>query len=124
MRVANAIGVSPAVIALTLVAVGTSLPELVTSVIAALRGHPDIAVGNAVGSSLFNLLGILGTSALVRTLRLGDVQREDLAAMIGITVLLLLLIRTKFDLNRWEGGLLLTGYIGYLIWLFMRVSGA
>ena len=121
MRLAQALDVSPAVIALTVVAVGTSLPELVTTIIAAFKGHPDIAVGNAIGSNLFNLLGILGISSIVQPLGMGDVQRGDLGAMIGVAVLLLLLIRTKFDLNRWEGGLLLAGYIAYLVWL---ISGA
>jgi cation:H+ antiporter len=123
IRLAHALDVSPAVIALTVVAVGTSLPELVTSVIAAIKGHPDIAVGNAVGSNLFNLLGILGISSIVHPLGTGGVQRDDIAAMIGMAVLLLLLIRTKFDLNRWEGALLLLGYVGYLVWLFSRATG-
>jgi cation:H+ antiporter len=84
------------------------------------KGHPDIAVGNAIGSSLFNLLGILGIASIVHPLYLGEVQGEDLGAMIGISVLLLVLIRTKFDLNRWEGGVLLASYVGYLVWLFSR----
>ena len=124
MRLALALDVSPAVIALTVVAVGTSLPELVTTIIAAIKGHADIAVGNAIGSNLFNLLGILGIASIVHPLGMGDVQRADVAAMIGIAVLLLLLIRTKFDLNRWEGALLLAGYVAYLAWLFSRATGA
>lgn len=121
---AYAFHVSPAVIGLTVVALGTSLPELVTSVVAAVKGHPDIAVGNAIGSSLFNLLGILGIASIVHPLRLGEVHGQDLGAMIAISVLLLVLIRTKFDLNRWEGGVLVASYVGYLAWLFSRVSGA
>ena len=124
VRMAHAFDVSPAVIGLTVVALGTSLPELVTSVVAAIKGHPDIAVGNAIGSSLFNLLGILGIASIVHPLGLGEVQAEDLGAMIGVAVLLLILIRTRFDLNRWEGGLLVASYIGYLAWLFSRVAGA
>ncbi len=124
VRLAEALHVNPAVIALTVVSVGTSLPELFTSAIAAARGQFDIAVGNAVGSNIFNLLGILGISSLVRPLSLGEVQGEDLAAMVGISVLLLLLIRTRFDLNRWEGAALLLAYIGYLGWLYSRVVGA
>jgi cation:H+ antiporter len=123
VRMAYALHVSPAVIGLTVVALGTSLPELVTSAVAVVKGHPDIAVGNAIGSGLFNLLGILGIASIVHPLHLGDVQAQDLGAMIGISVLLLILIRTKFDLNRWEGGLLLASYIGYLGWLFSRASG-
>lgn len=124
VRLAYALDVSPAVIALTVVALGTSLPELATSAVAAVKGHPDIAVGNAIGSNLFNLLGILGISSIVHPLGLGEVQGEDLGAMIGISVLLLLVIRTKFDLNRWEGGLLVASYVGYLAWLLSRASGA
>ncbi|UCG76887.1 MAG: calcium/sodium antiporter [Gemmatimonadota bacterium] len=124
VRLAHAFQVNPAVIALTVVALGTSLPELVTSIIAAVRGHPDIAVGNAVGSNLFNLLGILGVASIVRPLGLGEVQAEDLAAMIAISILLLLLIRTRFDLNRWEGGVLIASYLAYLYWLFSRATGA
>ena len=123
VRMAYALHVSPAVIGLTVVALGTSLPELVTSTVAVVKGHPDIAVGNAIGSSLFNVLGILGIASIVHPLHLGDVQAQDLGAMIGISVLLLVLIRTKFDLNRWEGGILLASYIGYLGWLFSRVLG-
>lgn len=123
LRLAHVVGVSPAVIALSVVAVGTSLPELATSVIASVKGHPDLAMGNAIGSNIFNLLGILGIAALVHPLSLGDVRLEDIGAMIGCALLLLILLRTRFELNRWEGGLLFISYWGYVVWLFIRLPG-
>ncbi len=124
LRLAHVVGVSSAVIALSVVAVGTSLPELATSVIASVKGHPDLAIGNAIGSNIFNLLGILGIAALVHPLGLGDVRLEDIGAMIGCAPLLLILLRTRFELHRWEGGLLFISYWGYVVWLFIRLPGA
>jgi len=123
LRLALVVGVSPAVIALSVVAFGTSLPELATSVIASVKGQPDLAIGNAIGSNIFNLLGILGIAALVQPLGLGDVRLEDIGAMIGLALLLLILLRTRFELNRWEGGLLFISYWGYVVWLFIRLPG-
>lgn len=112
-------GLSEVVIGLTIVAAGTSLPELATSVAAAFRGEGDIAVGNAVGSSIFNVLGILGVTALVRPLASEDISLIDGGVMVGLTVLLLPLMRTGYSLSRWEGGLLLGGYVGYMVYLFV-----
>ena len=112
--VATALGVSEATIGLTVVAIGTSLPELATSVVAASRGEGDIALGNVVGSNVFNVLGILGTTALVRPLVLGGVSFVDLAVMMVAAVLLLPLLWTGFRLVRWEGALLLSLYVGYV----------
>jgi len=123
LRLADMVGVSPAVIALSVVAFGTSLPELATSVIASVKGHPDLAIGNAIGSNIFNLLGILGIAALVQPLGLCDVRPEDIGMMIGFALLLLILLRTKFELNRWEGGILFIGYWGYVVWLFIPIPG-
>ena len=114
---AAALGVSPAVIGLTVVAAGTSLPELATSVVAAVKGQGDVAVGNVVGSNLFNILGILGVTALVRPLSLGGVGPVDLGVMLAAAVLLLPLLVTRRRLTRPEGALLLAGYLGYLAWL-------
>ena len=86
-------GVSEAVIGLTLVAVGTSLPELATSVIAAMRKHADVAVGNVVGSNIFNILGILGITAIVRPLNVADeIARFDVWIMVGVSVVLAALL--------------------------------
>ncbi|MEZ4388522.1 MAG: calcium/sodium antiporter [Candidatus Krumholzibacteriia bacterium] len=110
---ATALGVSQAAIGLTIVAVGTSLPELVTSLLASLRGQGDIAVGNIVGSNLFNILGILGGTALVRPLALGGVGRFDLAAMLALAVLLAGLLRWRGGLGRAAGAGLLACYVAY-----------
>ena len=117
--VAEALGMSQAVIGLTVVAVGTSLPELATSIVAALGGKGDLAVGNVVGSNLFNLLGILGLAALVRPLAGTGISVFDVGVMIGLAVLLLPLMRTGFALSRREGTLLLLAYAGYVAVLLL-----
>lgn len=118
VTVATAAGLSEAVIGLTVIAVGTSLPELATSVVAARKGEGDIAVGNVVGSNLFNILGILGVTALVRPLDAAGLGMVDLGVMVGFSLLLVLFMRTGYLVRRWEGaGLLLLycAYIGYLL---------
>lgn len=114
VALAGLLGVSDAVIGLTVVAIGTSLPELATSVLAATRGEGDIAIGNVVGSNLFNILGILGTASLVRPLDGTGMSTLDLATMIVTALLLLPLARTGFRISRLEGFLLLVGYVIYL----------
>ena len=112
--IAQHLGVSEAVIGLTLVAVGTSLPELSISVIAALRRHADVAVGNVLGSNIFNLLGIIGISALLQPLPVhARILQFDQWIMLGTSLLLLLFLYTGYRLSRLEGGLLLTGYVVY-----------
>ncbi len=112
--VAQGLGVSEALIGLTLVAVGTSLPELTVSVIAALRRHADVAVGNILGSNIFNLLGILGVSALVQPLAVaGRIAAVDQWVMLGAALLLTLFLLTGRRLSRGEGGLLLAAYVAY-----------
>ena len=112
--VARRFGLSEAVIGLTIVAIGTSMPELATSVVAAFRGEGDIAIGNVVGSNIFNVLGILGAAALVQPLEIEGISPVDLAAMTLVAALLLPLMRTGFRLVRWEGGLLLALYAAYV----------
>lgn len=112
--IAEHLEVSEAVIGLTLVAVGTSLPELSISVIAALRRHADVAVGNVLGSNIFNLLGIIGISALLQPLLVhARILQFDQWIMLGTSLLLLLFLYTGYRLSRLEGGLLLTGYVVY-----------
>lgn len=109
--IAERLGVSEAVVGLTLVAVGTSLPELSISVIAALRRHADVAIGNVLGSNIFNLLGILGVSALLQPLPVHlRVLQFDQWVMLGTSLLLLLFLYTGRRLSRLEGGILLLGY--------------
>jgi cation:H+ antiporter len=111
---AGYLGVPEAVIGLTVVAVGTSLPELVTSAVAAIRDESDIAIGNVIGSNIFNLLAILGVSALVRPLRSTGVVGLDLVIMIAAAVVVLPMARTGLRLNRWEAAAMLVAYAAYL----------
>jgi cation:H+ antiporter len=112
--VAKALGVSETVIGLTIIAAGTSMPELATSMVAAFRGQSDIALGNVLGSSLFNLLFVLGGTAMIRPVSTAGLQHFDLYALIGVTVLMLPLLATGRRLARPEGLLLFACYGIYL----------
>jgi cation:H+ antiporter len=115
ISIARAAGLSETVIGLTLVAVGTSLPELVTSVMAALRRHGDVAFGNVVGSNIFNILGIAGTTALVTPLRVpAQIAVLDIWVMLAAAGLLAAFAATAGRIGRAEGGVLLLGYLAYL----------
>jgi cation:H+ antiporter len=114
VALATAVGYSEAFIGLTVVAVGTSLPELFTSVVAAARGESDIAVGNVVGSNIFNLLAILGTSALLRPIQAAGVSRLDYLVMLVAALVLLPFAWSKLRLSRWEALVLLAAYAAYL----------
>ncbi|WP_193214660.1 calcium/sodium antiporter [Luteolibacter marinus] len=118
--VAQQLGVSESVIGLTIVAAGTSMPELATSVVAAFRKQSDIALGNVLGSSLFNLLFVLGCSASIRPLNTANLLPVDTWAMIGITVLMVPLIATGKRLSRGEGLLLFLCYLGYLGYMWPK----
>jgi cation:H+ antiporter len=117
VSLAETLGVSPAVIALTVIAVGTSLPELATSVVAALKGDADIAVGNIVGSNFFNILAVLGITATLRPLDRGDITMVDLTVMLMFALILVLLIMVRQRIGRPEGIALLVSYGAYLAWL-------
>jgi cation:H+ antiporter len=113
--IAEHFGISETVIGLTLVAVGTSLPEFSISVIATLRGHADVAIGNVLGSNIFNSLGVLGISALVQPLPIqARILQFDQWVMLGASLLLLLFLYTGQRLSRLEGGTLLVCYLVYL----------
>lgn len=115
IEIAAAFGLSEAVIGLTLVAVGTSLPELATSVMAALRRHGDVAFGNLVGSNIFNILGIGGAAALVSPLAIPpEVIRLDIWVMLAAAALLVAFAVTGWRVNRVEGAILLAAYAAYL----------
>lgn len=121
VSMAEALGVPRAVVALSVVAVGTSLPELVTSLVAARRGQVDLAVGNVVGSNIFNLLFVLGVTSIVRPVAIPAAGVTDLLVMTGLSGALLLFASThERRIVRWEGGLLLATYAVYL---FLRVAG-
>ena len=117
VEVATALGVSEAVIGLTLVALGTSLPELATTVVAARRGEAEIALGNAVGSNIFNVFSVLGPAALAAPIRAVGVGADVLAIMVGFGVLTLVFLITGGRTQRWEGAVLLLGYVGYIWWI-------
>ena len=117
VRAAREAGVSERVVGLTLVAVGTSLPELATSLIAAYRGESDLAVGNVVGSNLFNALGILGVAGLVRPLADSGLAPLDLGMMLLFAVLLLPLAKSGLVISRKEGLLFLAIYGVYMVLL-------
>jgi len=120
---AERFGVSDAAIGLTLVAVGTSLPELSVSLIAAFRRHADVAIGNVLGSNIFNLLGILGISALLQPLPVhARIVQFDQWVMLGAALVLFLFLLTGRRLSRFEGGALLVGY-GVYVGLGLTVFG-
>ncbi len=117
--IATAFGISERVIGLTVVALGTSLPELAACLTAARKQQYDIVLGNVVGSNIFNLLCILGTTSLVRPLQVpAEAMRLDFWLMLGLSILMVVMMRTQRHLVRWEGGVLLTVYIGYVVYLF------
>lgn len=117
---AKAMGVSQAVIGLTIVAIGTSLPELATSVVAIIKGERDIAVGNVVGSNIFNVLVIMGIAPMVSDLHAPNVSMIDLGVMIFCSVVLFPLMFTGKRISRGEGAFLLLVYVAYTVWLFVQ----
>ncbi|MFO6465868.1 calcium/sodium antiporter [Jannaschia sp. KMU-145] len=115
--VARTLGVSETVIGLTLVAIGTSLPELATTVMAAIRRHADVALGNVIGSNLFNLLGIMGVAVLVGPVPVDpDFLAKDLWVMLAATLLLAPFVFLKLDITRGRGAILAGLYAGYIVW--------
>lgn len=115
VAVAADLGVSEAVIGVTIVAIGTSMPELVTSIVAARQGQADVAFGNIIGSNLFNILGILGVTALVSPLEVPpQIVGFDIWVMVGATALLALVAMTGWRITRREGGVMLACYLVYL----------
>ncbi|MFC0633678.1 calcium/sodium antiporter [Brevundimonas balnearis] len=118
--IARDFGVSDAVIGVTVVAVGTSLPEMVTSVVAAMKRHADVALGNVVGSNIFNVLFILGVTSMVQPIQVpAEIARLDIWVMLAATALLVVFVRTGMKIVRWEGLALLAAYAAY-IWSLVR----
>ncbi|MCC5887915.1 MAG: calcium/sodium antiporter [Gammaproteobacteria bacterium] len=123
VSIAENLGVSEAVIGLTLVAIGTSLPELTVSLLAALRKQVDLAVGNILGSNIFNLAGVLGVSALIGPLPIAErMLTVDRWAVLAATLVLMMFLVTRLRLSRIEGGVLLAVYAGYLWFSFTRIG--
>lgn len=117
--IARGMGVSDAVIGLTIVAVGTSLPELAASVAAALKGNSDMALGNVIGSNVFNIFLVLGAAATVRPLPLGDVTAVDLGTLMGASLLFWICgwLVGRRTVTRGEGVMLTVLYVAYMVWL-------
>jgi cation:H+ antiporter len=115
--VAYALGISEGVVGLTVVAGGTSLPELATSVVAARKGQSAIAIGNVIGSNVFNILLILGLTATISPMQIEGITTIDMAVMLTSVVLVWLFSYTRFTVERWEGAVLVIGYLVYLSWL-------
>lgn len=120
VAIAKLFSISDAIIGLTIVAVGTSLPELVTSIVAAYKNESDIAVGNVVGSNIFNILSILGITALIVPISSSGISYVDLGVMIFTAVVLLPLSRTGYKITRIEGSLLVLGYVIYVYYLLPK----
>ncbi|MDX1626044.1 MAG: calcium/sodium antiporter [Wenzhouxiangellaceae bacterium] len=124
--VAASLGVSDLVVGLTIVAIGTSLPELASSLVAARRGEHDLAVGNILGSNLFNTMAVIGLAALARPLPVGgELMSRDLPVLGAVTLLLLFFgigWRGPGRINRWEGGLLLAAFVAYTVLLVVQAT--
>ncbi|MDM5227064.1 calcium/sodium antiporter [Cytobacillus sp. NJ13] len=119
-EIAYSLGMSETLVGLTIVAIGTSLPELVTSVAAAIKKESEIALGNIVGSNIFNILFVLGASAAISPLPVDPKMFIDITILILITFVLLIFSRSQYAVGKYEGGFLAASYIMYLIYIIMR----
>ena len=122
IELARLYGISEAIIGLTLIAGGTSLPELATSMVAAYRGHSDIAVGNIIGSNIYNILGILGISSLILPITTVDIGQRDYLVMISFSLYLAYFCRTRNILSRFHGFILVAIYCIYVFYLYSSSS--
>ncbi len=121
VTIAEAMHVSQAIIGLTVLSVGTSLPELAASAVASWRGNGDIAVANVVGSNIFNILGIAGATALLHPLPVpGEIMGRDIWWMLGLSLLLFPLMRSRLTVSRAEGGVLFAAFSAYMVALFLN----
>lgn len=119
-KIAEQLGMSKTLVGLTIVAIGTSLPELVTSVVAAKKGNAGIAMGNAIGSSIFNILFILGIASTLSPIKVDPDLLVDTIVLLGVTVLTLIFSKTKNEVNRWEGTVMVLCYCGYTAYIIYR----
>ena len=120
-KLATTLGISDAVIGLTIVAGGTSLPELATSVVASRKGNSGIAIGNVLGSNVFNILMILGITGLITPMSIHGITQVDLTMLVVSMILLWLFSFTKYRIERWEGAILSILFIGYIIYLMYQL---
>jgi cation:H+ antiporter len=121
VKIARIIGLSEWVIGVTIVAFGTSAPELATSITAALKGHHGISVGNLIGSDIFNVFGVLGLTAILNNLEVEIGARSNLIVLIGMVLLVIIFMRTRWKISRWEGAVLVI--IGLLRWFYSFYFG-
>lgn len=119
-EIAYAVGMSETLVGLTIIAIGTSLPELVTSITAALKKQSDIALGNIVGSNIFNILFVLGASSVITPLSVSSKVGIDVVIMLLLTILLLVFSRTNFRVGKREGAVLAIFYVLYLVYIILR----
>ena len=120
VRIARMLQVSEAVIGLTLIALGTSLPELATSIVAAVKGESDIAVGNVVGSNVFNILAIMGVTPLIKPVAAQNITYVDFGVMLAFTFALIPILMIGKQTGRFKGFLLVLGYALYIAWLAVK----
>jgi cation:H+ antiporter len=119
--IARVLGVSELVIGMTIVAIGTSLPELATSAVAAVRGESDISVGNIIGSNIFNILFVIGIVSIIKPIPIpSHLLNFELIVMLAFSVALIPILLIKTGIQRYEGAILLSGYISFSIWLYVR----
>ncbi len=122
VKIAQSFGISEVFIGLTIIAVGTSLPELMTSAVAAWKKEADIALGNVIGSNIFNVLFVMGTTSLIKPIEVNpSILFFDMPIMILFSIGLLFFLTTNRKLTRWKGAALLIGYVGYISYLIMKV---
>lgn len=119
--IARALSVSDAVIGLTVVAMGTSLPELATSVVAARKGRSAMAIGNVIGSNVFNILMILGITGMITPMQIEGITMTDMGVMLVGMVLVWMFSYTKYKVARWEGFVLAAMFVGYMAWLVSNI---
>lgn len=119
-EIAYSLGMSETLVGLTIIAIGTSLPELVTSISAALKKESEIALGNIVGSNIFNILFVLGASATISPLAVNDKMFMDVILMIVLTFVILVFSRTSFKIGKREGSVLVIAYIIYMVYIIVR----
>lgn len=118
--IAKTAGMSETLVGLTIVAVGTSLPELVTSVVASIKKENDIAIGNVIGSNIFNIIFILGLSSTISNLTIDWSALTDLLVMLGSGVIVLLIALSSIKMQRWQGAITVLLYVGYIVYIIIR----
>jgi cation:H+ antiporter len=121
VSIANSLGISERIIGLTIIAIGTSLPELITSVGAARKKHADLSIGNIIGSNIFNVLSILGISSLIIGIKVNFTIFIDYIVMIGFSAALIPVMKSGFIITKKEGYILVTAYLLYLGFLIMTI---